>query len=307
MAAHYSVDIPAVQSYVSMAGLATPPLKTTMVDLFARRLKLPTRAICMTDVLSPLQVRTFSDCEVRWFYEHLLGLPDPPTATMVLHNAIRTALMTNFRYKMDSKEDIETEGVVGLFGRAWKQQQASAFFCDDEVPEAIGRTGEELVRGYMHEVAPHIRPAAVERPLRGVLGGVRIRAQIDLMDEDGTIIDAGRLPCSACSDHMQRFESITCSAWPRDFGVVCSDILVTGSTQQLITQTWGRADVHRTDALRTLAQEAMRRGYYTPNRGSVHCSRHQCPHCAAASRILAGWWKREAIWQHVELRNLHRC
>ena len=78
----------------------------------------------MTDVLSPLLVRTFSDCEVRWFYEHLLGLPDPPTATMALHNAIRTALMTNFQYKVESKADIQTEGVVGLFRRAWKQQPA---------------------------------------------------------------------------------------------------------------------------------------------------------------------------------------
>src|SRR6266481_4381515 len=133
-----------------------------MVDLFARRLKLPTRAIGTTDVLSPSQVRTFADCEVRWFYQHLLGLPDPPTATMALDHAIRTALMTNFRYKFESKADIQTEGVVGLFRRAWKRQLASANFCEDEVPEAIGRIGAALVRIYMHEAAPQIRPAAVE-------------------------------------------------------------------------------------------------------------------------------------------------
>src|SRR5260370_2625112 len=127
---------PAVQSYVSMTGLARPPDQDTMVDLFARRLKLPTRAIGMTDVLSPSQVRTFSDCEVRWFFEHLLGLPDPPTATMALDNAIRTALMTNFRYKVESKADMQTDGVVGLFRRAWTQQRTAAHFCEDEVPKA---------------------------------------------------------------------------------------------------------------------------------------------------------------------------
>src|SRR5258708_31145198 len=44
---------------------------------------------------------------------------------------------------------------------------------------------------------------------------------------------------------------------------VRSDILVTGSTPQLITQTWAvsAADVQWTDALYPLAQEAMRRGY----------------------------------------------
>ncbi len=264
-----------------MAAVATPPLKNNMVDLFARRSKLATRAISMTDVLSPSQVRTFSDCEVRWFYQHLLGLPDPPTATMALDNAIRTALMTNFRYKVESKADIQTEGVVGLFRRAWKQQRTAANFCEDEVPEAICGTGEGLVRIYMHEVAPQIRPAAVERPLRGVLSSVRIRAQIDLMDEDGTIIDVRTADVApARVDHMQRFEWTTCSRLAEaPSGVVRSDILVTGSTPQLITQTWevSAADVQWTDALYPLAQEAMRRGYYLPNRNSIHCSRHHCP------------------------------
>ena len=252
-----------------------------MVDLFPRRSKLPTRAIGMTDVLSPSQVRTFSDCEVRWFYQHLLGLSDPPTAAMALDNAIRTALMTNFRYKFESKADIQTEGVVGLFRRAWKQQQASSFFSDNEVPEAIGTTGAALVRIYMHEVAPQIRPAAVERPVSGVISSVRIRAQIDLMHEDGTIIDIRTAQGAPTRiDPMQRFAWTTCSRLAEaPSGLVRSDILVMGSTPQLITQTWkvSAADVQWTDALYPLAQEAMRRGYYMPNRNSIHCSRHQCP------------------------------
>jgi len=193
----------------------------------------------MTDVLSPSQVRTFSDCEVRWFYEHLLGLPDPPTATMALDYAIRAALITNFRYKFESKADIQTEGVVGLFRRAWTQQRTTAHFCEDEVPEVVGKTGEALVRIYMQEVAPRIRPAAVERPLRGVLSSVRIRAQIDLMDDDGTIIDVRTAQAApARVDPMQRFEWTTCSRLAEaPSGVVRSDILVTGSTPQLITKT----------------------------------------------------------------------
>ena len=252
-----------------------------MVDLFACRSKLPTRAIGMTDVLSPSQVRTFADCEVRWFYEHLLGLPDPPTATMALDNAIHTALMTNFRYKIESKADIQTEGVVGLFRRAWKQQRSTANFCEDEVPQAMGKTGEALVRIYMHEVAPKIRPAAVERPLCGIISSVRIRAQLDLMDKDGTIIDIRTAQgAPARVDHMQRFEWTTCSRLAEgSSGLVRADILVMGSTPQLITQKWevSAADVQWTDALYPLAQEAMRRGYYMPNRNSIHCSRHHCP------------------------------
>src|SRR5437899_3049367 len=134
----------------------------------------------------------------------------------------------------------QTEGVVGLFRRAWKQQLASANFCDDEVPQAIGKAGEALVRIYMHEMAPQIRPAAFERPLGGVISSVRIRAQIDLMDEDGTITDIRTAQAApARVDPMQRFEWTTCSRLAEgSSGVVRSDILVTGSTPQLITQTW---------------------------------------------------------------------
>src|SRR5215831_17210056 len=137
---------------------------------------------------------------------------------MALDNAIRSALMTNFRYKIESKADIQTEGVVGLFRRAWKQQRTAANFCEDEVPQAIGKTGEALVRIYMHEVSPKIRPAAVERPLYGIISSVCIRAQLDLMDKDGTIIDIRTAQgAPARVDHMQRFEWTTCSPpGPRD-------------------------------------------------------------------------------------------
>src|SRR6266849_2277931 len=66
-----------------MTGLGrVAPHNNSMIDIFTPRFKVATRAIGMTDVLSPHQVCTFSDCEVRWFYEHLLGLPDPPTANL---------------------------------------------------------------------------------------------------------------------------------------------------------------------------------------------------------------------------------
>src|SRR5712692_1477378 len=222
-----------------MTGLVRAALhNNSMIDIFAPRFKVATRAIGMTDVLSPHQVRTFSDCEVRWFYEDLLGLPDPPTANLALDKAVRAAIMINFRHKLDSREDIETEGVVGLFRREWKKQLASAIFCDDEVPEAIGRTGEGLVRIYMEHVAPKIWPAALHQPLHGVIGAVRIRTELDLIDAEGTIIDIMTSP-SARMDQIHRFELATFARLaPGASGVVRSDILVASSTQQLVSCMW---------------------------------------------------------------------
>ena len=79
-------------------------------------------------------------------------------------------------------------------------------------------------------------------------------------DVDGTIIDVRTVQVEpARVDHMQRFELTTCSRLAEGpSGLVRSDILVTGSTPQPITQTWevSAADVQWTDALYPLAQEA---------------------------------------------------
>jgi hypothetical protein len=158
-----SLDYQPIPSYLSMTGLVTAALhNTTMIDLFARRSKVATRAIGLADVLTPVQVRVFSDCEMRWFYQYLLAVPDPPTASMALDGAIRAALITNFRHKLQCKEDLQTEAVVELFRRAWQEQQQGASFCDDEHPDRIDRIGEELVRTYMRQAAPPIQPAAIE-------------------------------------------------------------------------------------------------------------------------------------------------
>jgi hypothetical protein len=102
--------------------------------------------------------------------------------------------------------------VVGLFRRAWKRQQTSAIFCDDEVPEAIGSAGEGLVRVYMQRVAPKIWPAAIHQPLHGVIGAVRIRAELDLIDVEGTVIDI-RTSETTCMGQMYRFQRCM-NVWP---------------------------------------------------------------------------------------------
>src|SRR5882724_759452 len=79
-----------------MTGLVTAaPYNNSMIDIFARRSKVTTRAIGIADILTPVQVRVFSDCEMRWFYEHLLAVPDPPTTSMALDGAMRAIAMTS--------------------------------------------------------------------------------------------------------------------------------------------------------------------------------------------------------------------
>src|SRR2546426_1227459 len=276
-----------------MTGLVTAAPHTSMIDLFARRSRVATRAFAIADVLTPVQVRVFCDCEMRWFYQHLLAVPDPPTASTALDGAIRAALITNFRHKLECNEDLQTEAVVELFRRAWQKQQQAASFCDDEHPDRMGGIGEELVRIYMIRAAPPIQPAAIEqRTMRGVLASVRIQAQFDILDEDGMIIainTARNAPSGI--DPMHRFELTTCYRLADGAsGVVRSDTLVTSESPQCASQVWeiNEADIQLTNALYPVAQKAMRGGYYMPNRGSVRCSRHQCPHWRRCEQDFGG-------------------
>ena len=262
-------------------------------NIRASSLSIPTHAIGIADLLTPAQVRVFSDCEMRWFYEHVLGVPDPPTANQALDRAIRTALLTNFRQKVESKEDLETEAVVGLFRSAWQKPQQAAVFSDDEDPQVMGRTGDALVRVYMNAVASQIRPAAVEqRTMRGVIASVRIQAEFDVRDEDGTIIAIRTAPNAANRiDPMHRFELTTCCRLACEAsGVVRSDTLVHCKAPQCVSQVWetNESDIQLTDTLYPIAQAAMRRGHYLPNRNSMLCSRHQCPHWRRCEQDFGG-------------------
>jgi hypothetical protein len=66
-------------------------------------------------------------------------------------------------------------------------------------------------------------------------------------------------------------------------------VFLAGFVPQYIKETEiNEADIQLTNALYPVAQEAMRRGYYMPNRGSVHCSRHQCPHWRRCQQDFGG-------------------
>ena len=110
------------------------------------------------------------------------------------------------------------------------------------------------------------------------------------MDVDGTIIDI-RTAQTACIDQMHRFEPATGSRLVEGAsGVVRSDILVTGGNPRHAVHTWEvtAGDIQWTDALYPLAQQAMQRGYYMPNRSSTGCSRHQCPYWRRCEQDFGG-------------------
>ena len=125
-------------------------------------------------MLSPSQVRTFLDCQARWWFKYGLQLPDPKNSSLALGLAIHRALEVNFREKLETREDLETPGVVMIFRDAWMEQAGQTVFMPDESQHDLRRIGERLVAKYMDEVAPRVEPAAVEMDVQGEIAGVQV-------------------------------------------------------------------------------------------------------------------------------------
>ena len=99
------------------------------------------------------------------------------------------ALEVNFREKLETREDLETTGVVIVFREAWMEQVPQTEFTSGESQGDLRRLGERLVAKYMDKVAPTVEPAAVELDVQGEISGVAVRGRVDVLDVEGRLID----------------------------------------------------------------------------------------------------------------------
>ncbi len=260
-----------------------PSVRITPVDSLALTIIpkiVPESRVETEIVLSPTQARTFLGCSARWWFKYGLSLPEPKTSSLAFGLAMHRALEINFRQKLESKEDLETAGMVTIFRDCWMEQVGQTVFREDENPRELGKLGERLIARYMAEVAPLVKPAAVEMDVQGVIGGVAVRGRIDLLDVQGRLVDiktASRRPSGVSWDYafqLATYRQIT----PRASGEARLDTLVKTNTVQLVQQSYvvSDSDLRATQVLYPCIQESIRNGLYLPNRDSLMCSRRHC-------------------------------
>lgn len=256
---------------------AAPPLPVPLNDLGA--------------VLSPSQVRTFSDCSAKWFFKYALGLPDPPNGSLVRGRVVHQMAEAFFRAKLEGGAP-DPDDLQACFEDAWDREAASAAFGADEDVDLLKRQAAMLTRKYLDEVAPEIEPAALELPVQGVIGGVPVRGFVDLLDKSGRIIDlktAARKPTGLSADYafqLATYRQLCAGA----SGKARVDTLVATKSPQVVTQeyTVSPADLKITEKLYPLVREAMREGIYLPNRSSNLCSYRHCAFAAICEAEFGG-------------------
>lgn len=246
----------------------------------------------LAEVLSPSQANAYLDCSAKWFFKYFRNLPDVTDAKRALGLAVHKAIEHNFRQKIDSKKDVGREALIEIFAAAWKEEAGKAHFAEGDDQAEIERTGTVLVQKYLIEAAPEIQPIAVEHPVSGTIGGVKVRGYVDVLDTNGRIIDlktSSKKPTEITPDHMRQLATYT-QITPGASGKVIVQTLVKTKTPQLVEQnhTVKDADIRHTQIIYPLAQEGMRSGLYSPNRNSMFCSRKGCAFWKACQEEFGG-------------------
>jgi hypothetical protein len=230
---------------------------------------------------SPSQVSTVMDCSFKWYADKVLGLKRRQTGNLAVGKAVHAGILEGkMREKIYTHRDTPVTGVLAVYRDEWKKECDLTEFRKDEKHVELGHQGEILVAKYMAETAPMIDPAAVEEYASGVIGGVHVRAFIDLLDVDGRVIDlktAAARPSSV--EPMQKNQVTTYRILhPKATGGAIIQTLVKTKTPKIVNQPFmiTAEDIRFAETIYPLARAVMQGEIFLPNRKSLMCSRRYC-------------------------------
>jgi putative RecB family exonuclease len=243
------------------------------------------------DILSPSQATTFLNCSARWWFKYGAGLPDPKSGSLVRGLAVHKTIEHWFRLVLEGAAP-DVEDMREPYDAAWELLSEDASFSTDDDADELKRSGAGLLRKYLEEVAPEIRPAALEQQVVGEIGSVKVRGYIAIVEVDGRIVDvktAAKSPSGIASDYAFQLATYR-QLLPRANGKARLDTLVATKTPKLVKIEYEvtGADQRLTANLYPRVREGIREGLYFPNRNSNLCSRKYCNFTEACCREFGG-------------------
>lgn len=235
---------------------------------------------CVPDVLSPSSLNCFSQCEAKWFYRKVLQLPETRGAALGLGSAVHAALGENFRQKIETRADLPYEALRPIYLESFAREFDTVTLTADDDAADLLNCGEAMLRVFLTDAAPSIQPAAVELPVEGEIGGVKVRGFVDLLDVDGNIVDiktAGKKPAGFPGEHRNQVVTYSMLT-PGASGRARLDTLTKTKTVALHSQTIevSAADRMHVERLYSITLDQMKTGLVKPNRASHLCSRKYC-------------------------------
>lgn len=144
--------------------------------------------------ISPTQIRAYQRCPLAYRYRFIDGLEAPPSPSSLLGHALHAAIEANYRSKRRTRSDLALSELHDTFDRVW-EEGLPAEGDDARAPraefESTREEGYKILEFYRAQVAPSIRPHLIEHRFNLKLPGVPVpvAGQVDLIDQEGTVID----------------------------------------------------------------------------------------------------------------------
>jgi hypothetical protein len=239
--------------------------------------------------LSPSQVNTFLDCQARWYYGHVLNLPDPPTGSQALGRAVHRAAAVAIRAEVDGETISEAD--AGELARiAIGVELREAELREEEDAGALSSQAVDLAKLWRREIRPQLpAAAAVEIELHGRIGRTHAHGIADLVAED-LVVDlktAKAKPGLVAAGYKLQLTTYAMLAGKRRARLI--------TLARTKTPSWCQHTLEITPALEAhaaivydLAAGSMQSGLYIPNRGSNLCSRKHCAFWRECQRDYGG-------------------
>jgi RecB family exonuclease len=267
----------------------TPPASTPVDTPPA---VVPARNETLGDVLSPSQANTFLNCSAKWWFRYGAGLPDAKGGSLERGLAVHKAIEHWYRAILDGAPYTDIDELREPYEDAWDALAGEAQFDKDDDIDDLKRSGARLLRLYLEQVAPEIKPAAVEVQVVGAIAGVMVRGYVDLVDTAGRIVDvktASKSPAGISSDYALQLATYR-ALLPGSNGQARLDTLVNNKTPKLVTIEYqvSAEDSLLAQNLYPRVREGIREGLYFPNRNSNLCSRKYCNFADACCKEFGG-------------------
>jgi hypothetical protein len=142
--------------------------------------------------LSVSQIEMYLRCPKQYEYRYVKGLIQPPAVALVEgschHNALEMNNINKFKNDTDFDSKTVLEKFLDEFADKKKEIPKSEWISSGENANIINERGRNLIKNYMKEVAPTIKPFCLpEKRFEVELGGVPILGFIDLVEEKEVI------------------------------------------------------------------------------------------------------------------------
>jgi len=231
--------------------------------------------------LSVTQIKMFLRCPLQYYFRYIKGIKMLPNSAMTMGRCIHSTIERYYKEQLRGKHDMTVEEVEERFASLWAVESKETDFKKDEMPDKLKDEGIKLMGKYLLDIAPTVKPKEIEKKFELTFENVSytLKGIIDLIEEDGTIVDHKCSKRSPVQSEVDR--DIQLSAYTLAYGSLYGkqpnglryDYLVRNKTPKTVQCVTARSQkaLNRFLKLIGYVSQSIEQGIFYPNE-SMLCS-----------------------------------